>query len=89
MESNDSQEAGNGLAKKVGIIAGVVALVVILGGGMIAMSMGLGVPLVSGDAEKRGEALGFGAVMMSFWIGLMAWGIARLAVRARARRAKA
>jgi hypothetical protein len=88
MESDESLDARKRRAKKIGIITGVVAFVVILGGAFIAMAMGFGAPMGSGDDYKRGQALSMGAAMMSFWIGLITWGVTRLVLRVKANRPK-
>ena len=81
MNANYSPDAIRRRAKKIGIVTGVVALVVILGGVAAAMAMGYGAPRGGGDDYKRGQALGTGALLLSFWIGLIGWGVARVVLR--------
>ena len=68
------------LARKIGIITGIAAFIIIFGGASIARSLGYGAPS-SGDDYSRGQALGMGSVLLGFWFGLIAYGIARLVFR--------
>ena len=73
-------------ARKIGIITGVAAFVLILGGATVGLSLGYGEPLGGGDDYQRGQALGIGAMMLSFWCGVIAWGGARIVLHIKAQR---
>ncbi len=87
MDPMDPAAQRKAKAKKIGIITGVCAFVLILGGGIALLALGYGAPM-GDDAEKRGEALGMGSAMLAFWIGLIAYGLTRLKLYRQALRMK-
>ena len=82
MDTNDTVSSRRSRAGKAGVITAAVAFCLILGGTVAAIYLGFGAP-PDQNMERRIGLLLRGSLIMSFWIGLIAYGVARLVIRSR------